>query len=187
VHYVSPTADLGIVKREFDAVITSHVIEHQPDFVGHLDAIRRLLRPGGLYFLLIPDKRYCFDHFMPDTTIADVMEAHLSQRSRHTVKSHIHYAAMRTHNDARRHWRGDHGIPEATVASVEHALTEHANSQRSGEYSDTHAWYFQPKTFAQCLTLLRGLGETDFELLRLYPTLLNNDEFWAVLGAGQSG
>jgi SAM-dependent methyltransferase len=183
VHYVSPTADLSIVTRTFDAVITSHVIEHQPDLLAHLDSIRRLLRRGGVYFILMPDKRYCFDHFMPDSNIADVMDAYVSRRTRHTLKSHVNYAAMRAHNDSRRHWRGDHGSPSPTAISIEQAVVEHEKSEASGQYSDTHGWYFQPETFAQCLTLLRELGKTDFELVRLYPTLLNRDEFWVVLGA----
>lgn len=179
VHYVSPTADLGIVDATFDAVISSHVVEHQPDFVGHLDSVRRLLRPGGLYFLLVPDKNYCLDHFMAPSTIAELMEAHVLGRKQHTLRSQLAYAALRTHNDTRRHWRGDHQPVTPTVASIQQTVQEFLKSD--GRYEDVHAWYFEPASFKTNIQLLQQMNETDFKLLRLYPTQTNSNEFWAVL------
>jgi SAM-dependent methyltransferase len=182
LHYISPDADLGIVTDTFDAVLSSHVIEHQPDFVGHLDAVRRLLRPGGLYFVLAPDKNYCFDHFMPPSTIADVLDAHLPSRTRHSLRSHLINAALKTHNDPKRHWSGDHGQASPSAAAIGHTILE--QSTRDGSYMDMHAWYFEPTSFKQCMEVLRELGETDFSVLRLYPTQTNTNEFWAILQAG---
>jgi SAM-dependent methyltransferase len=47
IDYVSPTAELSIVDRSFDVVLSSHCMEHQPDLVGHLQGVGKLLRPGG--------------------------------------------------------------------------------------------------------------------------------------------
>jgi SAM-dependent methyltransferase len=181
IHYVSASADLGIVDGSFDAVISSHVVEHQPDLVGHLDSVRRLLRPGGRYFALIPDKNYCFDHFMAPSTIAELLEAHLSGRTRHTMRSQIAYAALKTHNDPKRHWRGDHAPVSPSAASIARAAEAHLKAD--GSYSDVHAWYFDPTSFRQAIELLNQLGETDFKLARLYPTQLDCNEFWVVLEA----
>lgn len=181
IDYVSPDADLGSVDRQFDAVLSSHVVEHQPDFVGHLDAVRRLLRPGGLYFALIPDKNYCFDHFMPATNIADLLDAHIEKRTRHSLRSQLAYAALRTHNDSRRHWRGDHDVQVPSAATIARTVDEHV--RRDGRYEDVHAWYFEPTTFRQSLELLHELGESSFKVLRLYPTQTNTNEFWAILEA----
>jgi SAM-dependent methyltransferase len=182
IDYVSSSADLGIVDRKFDAVVSSHVVERQPDLVGHLDSVRRLLRQGGLYFALIPDKNYCFDHFMPLTTIADLLAGHLEKRTRHTLRSQIAYAALRTHNDCPRHWRGDHEPVTPSTASI--ARTIELHSKRDGRYDDVHAWYFEPASFKQSMQLLHDLGETDFTLLRLYPTQTHSNEFWVILEAG---
>jgi SAM-dependent methyltransferase len=185
VHYVSPTADLGCVKETFDAVLSSHVIEHQPDLVGHLDSVRRLLRPGGLYFLLVPDKNYCFDHFMALSTIAELLDAHVAGRTRHTLRSEIANKALVTHNDPKRHWSGDHGAGLPSVPAVARVIEEHLNSD--GSYVDCHAWYFEPTTFRDSLELLRQLGEMDFSIARLYPTQNNTNEFWAILQAVGGG
>jgi hypothetical protein len=47
-----------------------------------------------------------------------------------------------------------------------------------------HAWYFEPASFKQSMQLLHDLGETDFTLLRLYPTQTHSNEFWVILEAG---
>jgi SAM-dependent methyltransferase len=182
IHYVSPTADLSIVDAKFDAVISSHVIEHQPDLLAHLDIVRGLLRPGGLYFALIPDKEHCFDHFMAPSTIADLLDAHVDKRTRHTLRSQVAYAALRTHNDSARHWRGDHGPVVASAANVARAVDEYVKV--GARYEDVHAWYFTPTSFRGLLELSRQLGETEFSVLRLYPALTDSNEFWAILQAG---
>lgn len=52
VNYVSATADLSIVKDEFDVVISSHAIEHQPDLIRHLQQVEKLLVRGDGIFCL---------------------------------------------------------------------------------------------------------------------------------------
>jgi SAM-dependent methyltransferase len=181
VHYVSETADLSIVDATFDAAISNHFVARQPDFVGHLDSVRRLLRPGGLYFALIPDKNYCFDHFMAASTIAELMEAHVLGRNRHTLRSLLAYAALRTHNDPRRHWRGDHEPVTPSVASIQRTVQAFLGGD--GGYEDVHAWYFDPTSFKNSMQLLQQIDETDFTLERVYPTQTNSNEFWVVLAA----
>jgi SAM-dependent methyltransferase len=57
IDYVSATGDLTVVPVTFDVVASSHAIEHQPDLVRHLCRVEQVLKPGGYYFLWIPDKR----------------------------------------------------------------------------------------------------------------------------------
>ena len=47
-----PTMDLGA--EHLDTVVCLNVLEHIPDDVGSLQAIRQLLRPGGRLVLLVP-------------------------------------------------------------------------------------------------------------------------------------
>ena len=61
----------------FDYVIASHVIEHIPDTIGWLDDLTRVLRPGGILSLVIPDKRYCFDINRSLTEVSDLVDANL--------------------------------------------------------------------------------------------------------------
>jgi hypothetical protein len=181
IDYVSPTGDLSVVSETFDSVLSSHCIEHQPDLIRHLNDVANLLYRNGLYFLLIPDKRYCFDHFIRESTIADVIDAHFSGRTRHTLKSVIEHRALTTHNDPIRHWRADHGTPFATegIQRLRDAIEEF-NSKQDG-YIDVHAWQFTPESFRSIIEHIGRLGVAPIHPLRIYQTPFGSNEFYAIL------
>lgn len=177
IHHVG---DLSVVDRTYDAVLSRHAIEHQPDLVHHLRQVERVLNPGGGYFLIIPDKRYCFDHFIAESTIADVLQAHHERRRTHTLKSVIEHRALTVHNEHRRHWAGDHDNPERNrTARVKAALKDYAEAE--GGYIDVHAWYFTPPAFRSIVTTLRELELIGLEIGGIYHPARDRNEFCAVL------
>jgi SAM-dependent methyltransferase len=177
IHHVGGLAD---VESRFDAVLSSHAIEHQPDLVRHLQQVERVLDPGGSYFLIIPDKRYCFDHFIAPSGVADVLQAYEERREVHTLKSVIEHRALTTHNNSLRHWQGDHGDPErARALRVRGALDEYAGA--AGGYIDVHAWYFTPPTFRSIVKDLRELGLIGLETAGIYDPAFGRNEFCAIL------
>lgn len=182
ITYVLDARGLDAIPEDFDAVLSSHAIEHQPDLVLHLQQVhRRLEVRGGRYFLLVPDQRYCFDHFMSPSTIAEIVDAHHARRTVHTLKSVVEHRALTCHNDAVRHWRGEHGERTVSAAAVAGAVNEWTSA--SGGYVDVHAWYFTPDSFAENIGLLNGLDLVRFSIERLYPTRRGAGEFWAILRA----
>lgn len=177
IHHVG---DLEVVDRTYDAVLSSHAIEHQPDLVRHLKQVERILNPGGGYFLIIPDKRYCFDHFIAESTIADILQAHCEQRRSHTLKSVLEHRALTVHNDSARHWQGDHGNPaRQRTARVKAAIEEYEAAD--GDYIDVHAWYFTPPGFQSVITVLGELELIGLEIAGLYHTAHGRNEFCAIL------
>jgi SAM-dependent methyltransferase len=53
---------LGTVPPESqDFVIANHLLEHTGDPIGTIANWLRVLRPGGVIFMAVPDKRYTFD------------------------------------------------------------------------------------------------------------------------------
>lgn len=44
-----------------DFVIANHFLEHCQDPIGALGTMFRVVRPGGIVYLAVPDKRYTFD------------------------------------------------------------------------------------------------------------------------------
>lgn len=183
IHFVSATGDLTIVPGTFDVVASSHVIEHQPDLVRHLNQVAAVLKPGGYYFLWIPDKRYCLDHFQAESTIAGVLAAAAEQRTFHTLETLLAQDLLRAHNDSRRHWLGDHGGPvhDNPVETIRLVRDLHEASRARGEYVDRHAWQFTPDSFRTIVALLDALGLIALRPLRVYNTLFSHNEFWAIL------
>lgn len=170
--YIHHVGSLSGIDRRFRAVFSSHAIEHQPDLIAHLEEVDRLLEPGGAYFLIIPDKRYCFDHFLPATTLSEVRAA--IGRSRPTKKAVREHSLRTGHNRAILHWLGVHGKP-----TPDHdRFTREMKAFESGEYVDVHQWMFTPASFEQ---LMDGLGL--FEAT-VYDTAFGSLEFMAVLRRG---
>lgn len=180
IHYVSLAGDFGVVDRKFETVFSSHCIEHQPDLIRHLVDVGNVLMPGGRYFLLIPDKRYCFDALLPESTLEEIVQAHSELRRTHTFEKVLEHYADTTHNDTARHWQGIH-IDEAweqtKPARIELAKTVFAQADNS--YADVHAWQFTPDSFRRIIAGLRSQIELVVE--RVYFTVNGQNEFGAVL------
>ena len=182
IHFLSPEGDLSIVKENFQCCFSSHVIEHQPDFIRHLQEIEKILLPEGEYCLLIPDHRYCFDHFITPSTVADVFDAFERRKTKHDLRSVIEHRALTTHNDPLSHWLGNHGpqfSAETHLVALKNSLDEFKNA--SGKSIDVHAWQFTPDSFFEIVSSLNKLG-----LLGLKPSFVNDTpygrfEFSAVL------
>jgi len=66
----------------FDYVVASHVFEHLPNPIGWLRDVASLLVPGGTIALAVPDRRYTFDAFRTETTLAQLVAYDLENGTR---------------------------------------------------------------------------------------------------------
>lgn len=177
IDYVSPLGNVQIVKDSFAVVLSSHVIEHQPDFVRHLNDVSAILLPGGSYYLIIPDRRFCFDHYLPDSTYEDVIEA--SGRNVHTPDAVEKHLLHTTHNDPLHHWFGRHGAKPTRQMSDK--VVAECQRASNGEYVDVHAWFFTPATFSAIVRTLKERGLISLSIERVHTTAFGSIEFFAVL------
>ena len=182
IHYVSPTGDLSVVDRKFALAVSSHCVEHQPDLIRHLQQVHYLLEPSGYYCLLIPDKRYCFDHALAESNLAQILEAHNEGRRKHTLSRVIEHRALTTHNNPVRHWNGDHFDPqwhESISARAKSAIVEFEAA--AGTYIDVHAWQFTPESFADIIRTLNKMGLIGLDVALVCNTPFGNNEFVCIL------
>lgn len=182
IDFVVPPSDLSAIEEQFRAVVSCHLIEHQPNLVGHLQQVAQMLEPGGRYFLIVPDRRYCADHYLPSSTLAELVAAHSEKRVRHVLRSLIEHRALTVHNDPLRHWQGDHGRRIDDFPSrLRSAIAEFA----TGDFVDLHTWYFDPASFREVITDLGEAGQIPFRVQVVYPTRRDDVEFYAVLATSQ--
>jgi SAM-dependent methyltransferase len=59
----------SIADNSWDFVIANHMIEHCQNPIGTLENFLRVLKPGGLVYMGVPDKRYTFDIDRPLTSL----------------------------------------------------------------------------------------------------------------------
>jgi SAM-dependent methyltransferase len=178
IHYTGTLDDC--TAEEFDVIFSSHAIEHQPDLVRHLQAVGAALKPDGSYWVIIPDKRFCFDHHLPESTLADVLDAYLEQRTRHSARSVINHIARQDHNDPLAHWQGRHGDVTSDETARTRLAIQHFEVHRE-IYIDCHAWQLTPDRFKVIHKTLSELGLSPFNDIRVYDTPFGNFEFTAVL------
>jgi hypothetical protein len=182
IHYVIPTFNIKDINEKFDVILSCHSIEHQVCLVRHLQNVSSLLNKNGYYIVICPDKRFCFDHFISETTIADVLEMYNANRSNHSLRSVLEHRSLTCHNDSVMHWKGDHGSPSIDVGSIKNALSEYQNTTG---YIDVHSMQFTPASFSIVVSLLNELKLTDFVVERLYSTIFGSNEFFVVLKKSQ--
>lgn len=181
IDFYEKTGDLTVIHEKFDSVFSAHCIEHQPDLIKHLNQVSKLCRAiGSKYWVIIPDKRYCFDHFFSESRVSEIIQAHEDQRVVPGKRNVLEHLSLTTHNDAGRHWRGDHGIYGEDVKPRWAAALQHFNAANGG-YIDVHCWQFTPKGFFESINLLFELGYIDFKCTRYHETAVNDLEFYAVL------
>ena len=87
IHYVEQYGDMSVINDKFQLVFSSHNIEHQVNLVRHFNQIAKLLAKGGKFYLAIPDKRYCFDHFIAVTPVSEVLAIHYQNPNHHSLQT----------------------------------------------------------------------------------------------------
>jgi predicted SAM-dependent methyltransferase len=194
IDYVSNDADLTTIRiEEFDYVFSSHVIEHQLDLITHFNHVYDLLKENGKYLLIIPDKRYCFDHFIGETRMSDVLNAHYLNLKRHPMATSLSKCEA-THNDAPRHWAGDNGVglfdendrvvidlgtQYRDLECYQVKLNEYIDD---GGFVDYHRWRFMPNNFAHIFNGLYRMGLIKLKLEKVWCTQPGTFEFMAIFG-----
>lgn len=165
------------IRKQFDYVLASHVIEHIPDMVSWLLDISNILKPGGVLSLVIPDKRYTFDLTRDVSRPADVIGAYLDKNTR--PYSSVMY-------DFARNYRL--GVsPDRTEGSFKRRYTieqslNMARSNASGkDYIDCHCFVFTPYSFLQIVKELITLDLFPYEVVGFYGTDPGELEFFVSL------
>jgi hypothetical protein len=178
--YVITNNDYSVIKEKFDCVFSSHSIEHMPCIVTFLNNLEGLLTDKGGIYLIIPDKRYCFDHFKRETDIYDVLQAFYEKNSRPRFSDVLKMVSQVTHNNAIDHWSNHHGNIniQSDLTSNYHDFLGRYNS---GVYIDAHVSFFTPHSFLEIIDLLNRLKLINLKVNKIYHTLKNNLEFYAIL------
>jgi hypothetical protein len=166
--------------HQYDWIIASHVIEHVPDLISFFQQCEILLKENGILFLIIPDKRYCFDALMPPSTTGDLLDAWSQKRVKPTsgqIFDHFANASMRKGNIA---WANDgSGTADKLVHEFSEAEDAFKRALNSDEYIDVHCWRFIPDSFRLLIQDLKRLKFINLEIEQEFDT--DGCEFYASL------
>ena len=181
IDYIISSSSLESITEKFNIIFSSHTIEHQPDLITHLNEVSSKLLDGGVYALIVPNAKYCFDASLPLSKISDVINAFFDKRKIHTVGSVIEHRALTTHNDPYRHWSEKKSIlyNPIKVDKISSALEEFKNS--SNQYIDVHAFQFDPLSFSDILNTLIKLKLINFSTVEVNGPVYGSFDFTLML------
>lgn len=91
----------------YDFLISAHVIEHTKNPIGSLEQWCRVLAPGGLIYMIVPDKRAIFDHKRVRTTLPHLILDYYRPSSERDFEHYLDYA-IHVHDQ-----KADEAIAEA--------------------------------------------------------------------------
>lgn len=168
--------------KHYDWIIASHVIEHVPDLIGFLNDCDSILKDDGVLSLAIPDKRFCFDHYRPLTTVARVIDNHLAGSTIHSAGMVAEYFLNVVSKSGQIAWNPDSSGEYQTVHSLDDALRGMDSVINHNAYLDIHTWCFTPSSFRLMIRDLLELELIPFKEICFYPT--SGHEFFVTLGKG---
>ena len=179
IHYHADDGSLRGIDRTFDLVFSSHCIEHVYDLITHVNDVASILNDGGIYALIVPDKRYTFDYFRTESSLGDVLERHNNGTNRHSLKTFID-SLNRTHNEPMRHWNNDHGeAPAINAFRIANAIKSYESLE--GRDPSLHAWVFTDDSFHDMFTQLATTGIINLVPTRIYNPVKHSNSFCVVL------
>lgn len=180
---VIPTVDYVVksddywryVPDQFDYVIANHVVEHVDNPVQWVIDLARLLRPDGVLFLTVPDKKYNFDRYRADTTISHLLADYFrggGEPREHGVDIQLHYDTAYV------------GKPIDLGEKLDLVRLRAAFDEKP--HPGRHNHVFQSETFVpRILRPLQRLGLWRLTLLEFGDAAANHGEFYLVLRLGE--
>lgn len=169
----------------FDYVVASHVIEHTPNMLQFLIDCQRLLKPGGVLLLAVPDKRHCFDVFQPLTSTGMVIQAYLDARTRPTVGAIWDDRAYNALREGTIGWLPTSSGELQFFLDLPDALANFASDKKSEGYIDVHVWRFVPSSFRLIVRDLYEIGEINMREKDFHDSIGN--EFYITLSSDGRG
>ena len=153
VKYVLSNGGYQQINEKYDAVISQHCLEHQPDLIAHLQQVARLLHPHGLYICSIPDRRRCFDRYLAPTNLVNVLAAHIEGRQKPALESVLEHRCFTVQD-----WLAAPDPARQLPDNFRERLDRAAFEFQSESYVDVHCWKFTSESLRQILKCLVSLG-----------------------------
>jgi len=186
VDYVLPAgASMSdVIDERFQLVLASHVLEHTISMVHFLNDCGRLLAPGGVVTLVVPDHRYCFDRFRERSSIARVIDTALAPPPVHTVGTLTDYTLYAVKHRGNTSWAPGHRGKYTFRHDMEEARSQ-AVRAAGPDYIDVHNWVFSPNHLRLLLHDLSSLGYLSLRETAFQDTI--GHEFFLTLSPDGQG
>ena len=91
----------SVQNESFDFVVSAHVIEHMKNPILSIENWLRVLKPGGLLYLIVPDKRSIFDKTRVRTSLEHIILDYYQPSTERDFEHYLEYA-LHVHGNTQR-------------------------------------------------------------------------------------
>ena len=165
-----------------DYVIASHVIEHIPNPIGWLCELAHGMVEDGCVSLIIPDRRFTFDHFRRPSNTGDLVDAFVQDRNTATPGQIFDYVANVAFVDPELVWAGkiiDRQPVPGHMPTEAMRLARMHHAEKSAP--DIHCSVFSVHEFTEVLRQLITLDLLPFEVAALSSPVRGETDFFVTL------
>ncbi|MDL2279740.1 class I SAM-dependent methyltransferase [Desulfovibrio sp. OttesenSCG-928-G11] len=169
----------------FDHVILCHVLEHIPRLIAFFQDIIKVMCPGGLLYLILPDHRFCFDHFRQPTSFAEAYYVHINKLAAPPWRVFDSHFLNAGYNIPSMYWN-EKNLAQAILLQRRQSLQEARQNMEEAEkglVSNSHVSVFTPWSFLLFLFSMLRVRMAAFSCERFFTTQKNEFSFGAVLKA----
>ena len=142
----------------FDAVYSSHCIEHTHDFIEHLKDVSDILQDDGRYVFVVPDKNNCFDYYRSPTSFREIYSVYLDKQIHSFISDAVFNSCTYGFSvPTKEFWQKEVSfIPDILMQQIDPPLTEYCKkifeSDDPLSCSPTcHKWVFTHKSLMEIL------------------------------------
>lgn len=145
-----------IAEESQDFIVANHFLEHCADPIGTIQTHLGKLKPGGILFYGVPDKRYTFDFRRPPTSLEHMVRDHEEGPAGSRRQHFDEWTLFNGGEDADR-------IDKAAFAAFERRAEQEARRLEAEDYSiHTHVW--TQAGFLELILHCRGLLGDAFDI-----------------------
>lgn len=168
-------------KEKFDVVVASHVLEHMPDIIFSIRDIAGILKSGGIFCIVYPDKRYCFDHFRQSASFRDAYNVFVNGVEFNAPMVLDFFLSSISENNPFKFWSND-SILDLLEKKDFKTVKEYFEAAKSGvQMDDVHYWPFTDWDFLFFLYQCTSAGLLPFRCIDFIPTQENDQQFFVAL------
>lgn len=161
----------------FDYVVASHVFEHLPNPVGWLRDVAALLVPGGTVALTVPDRRYTFDYFRGETTVAQLVAYDLESGSRPSLTQLADHFFHVRQVDTAEAWRTPPTVDSVARHHDDGAVARILGRAVAGRHVDCHCTVWTSGHFARIIPEVIRLRDLPVRIRWLDDPVPGTNEF----------
>jgi SAM-dependent methyltransferase len=165
--------DDGTMLREIedgslDFIIANHLLEHLDNPLLALENWCKKLKPGGVVYMAVPDKRHTFDKERPATPLSHLVEDYKASEEMRAQRNAAHYVETAE-------------IIEGRVGKDAGERVERLIARRYSIHF--HAWTFE--SFVELLSFVTNEMRLPYKIIDYSTPLPGGDEFIFILGKDQ--